>query len=160
MAVKKETSMEDILQFLVIASVIVVGIVRQFKKEAKKNADNRPAMPMPKKENSDNTMPVPESWRKTYGGYIPEGPAEETNPVPTMKREVTQKHKYSPSSKSFLPGEPARTSSYSPVVSPEEQNPPPPSISQSSDIESEYSIQSAEEARKAIVWSEILQRKY
>ena len=39
--------MDDILQFLLIAGIIVIGIVKQFKKEAKKNADNSPAMPMP-----------------------------------------------------------------------------------------------------------------
>ena len=33
-------------------------------------------------------------------------------------------------------------------------------ISQKPETDSEYSIHSAEEARKAIIWSEILQRKY
>ena len=42
--------MDGILQFLLIAGIIVIGIVKQFKKEAKKNADNNPAMPLPEGE--------------------------------------------------------------------------------------------------------------
>ena len=39
--------MDGILQFLLIVGIIVIGVVKQFKKEAKKNAENRPAMPVP-----------------------------------------------------------------------------------------------------------------
>ena len=79
--------MDDILQFLLIAGIIVIGIVKQFKKEAKKNADNSPAMPMPDTDFDDDALPIPESWGKTYGGYIPEGPRPEPKPVSTAKEE-------------------------------------------------------------------------
>ena len=42
--------MDGILQFLLIVGIIVIGVVKQFKKEAKKNAENRPAMPVPEND--------------------------------------------------------------------------------------------------------------
>ena len=97
--------MDDILQFLLIAGIIVIGIVKQFKKEAKKNADNSPAMPMPDTDFDDDALPIPESWGKTYGGYIPEGPQPEPKPVSTAKEE----YQFS-SSKHIFGGDPANTS--------------------------------------------------
>lgn len=126
------------LQFLIIAGAILIGIVREYKKIAKKNAEAKPAMPVPRTESM----------------------AREVHPVPKVKKEVTKKQNHSSSPKAFLAGESAKTSSYTPVVPTEEQVSPAMSTTSYSDSESEYSIQSAEEARKAIIWSEILQRKY
>lgn len=67
--------MDGILQFLLIVGIIVIGVVKQFKKEAKKNAENRPAMPVPENEIDEGALPIPEAWGNTYGGFIPEGPA-------------------------------------------------------------------------------------
>ena len=62
--------MEDVFKFLLVAAVIVIGLVKQFKKEANKNADKSPDIPMPDVDN-----PLPEYWGgDTYGGFIPEGP--------------------------------------------------------------------------------------
>ena len=125
--------MEDVFKFLLVAAVMVIGLVKQFKKEANKNADKSPDIPMPDVDN-----PLPEYWGgDTYGGFIPEGPKPAEKPKPVSK----------PSPSSTLPM----------TVSP----PSPASRPQESDeVTSEYGIHSAEEARKAIIWSEILQRKY
>lgn len=131
--------MEDIFKFLLIAAVIVIGIVKQFKKEAKKNAGSGPVMPIPTEEN-----PLPEQWGgETYGGYIPEGPKEK----PVIK---VEKKKAAPNKS---------TSSNSKTTTTNQNiSPPTPELQENDD--SEFTIHSAEEARRAIVWSEILQRKY
>lgn len=46
--------MEDVFKFLLVAAVIVIGLVKQFKKEANKNADKSPDIPMP---DVDNPLP-------------------------------------------------------------------------------------------------------
>ena len=79
--------MDGILQFLLIAGIIVIGVVKQFKKEAKKNAENRPAMPVPENDIDEGALPIPEAWGNTYGGFIPEGPAPQIPSVPTAKEE-------------------------------------------------------------------------
>ena len=62
--------MEDVFKFLLVAAVIVIGLVKQFKKEANKNADKSPDITLPEVVN-----PLPEYWGgDTYGGFIPEGP--------------------------------------------------------------------------------------
>ncbi|WP_342985031.1 hypothetical protein [Bacteroides uniformis] len=120
--------MEDVFKFLLVAAVIVIGLVKQFKKEANKNADKSPDIPMPDVDN-----PLPEYWGgDTYGGFIPEGPK------PVSKPSAKSKHTS------------IKASPPSPASRPQE----------SDEVTSEYGIHSAEEARKAIIWSEILQRKY
>ncbi len=147
--------MDDILQFLLIAGIIVIGIVKQFKKEAKKNADNKPAMPIPEEDMDDTAMPMPQGWGKTYGGYIPEGPEQELKPAPIAKEE----YQFS-ASKHIFGGDAADAHPQHVTAPPKQKISPPPSTPQNPAIDSEYSIHSAEEARKAIIWSEILQRKY
>ena len=78
--------MDGILQFLLIAGIIVIGIAKQFKKEAKKNADNSPAMPMPDTDFDDDALPIPKGWGETYGGYIPEGPQPEPSLLLQQKK--------------------------------------------------------------------------
>ncbi len=120
--------MEDVFKFLLVAAVIVIGLVKQFQKEANKNADKSPDIPMPDVDN-----PLPEYWGgDTYGGFIPGGPK------PVSKPSAKSKHTS------------IKASPPSPASRPQE----------SDEVTSEYGIHSAEEARKAIIWSEILQRKY
>ena len=126
--------MEDVFKFLLVAAVIVIGLVKQFKKEANKNADKSPDIPMPDVDN-----PLPEYWGgDTYGGFIPEGPKPAEKPKPVSKPSAKSKHTS------------IKASPPSPASRPQE----------SDEVTSEYGIHSAEEARKAIIWSEILQRKY
>lgn len=122
--------MEDIMQFLVIAGIIAFGVYRQFAKDKAKNAEN--AQPMPRPEYEMETPAMPDSPQKR----------------------TPKKQRHHP-----LPQEGVRTT-------------PNPRLHSSSDIataptieveeigDSKYSIHSAEEARRAIIWSEILQRKY
>lgn len=125
--------MEDVFKFLLVAAVIAIGLVKR-KKEANKNADKSPGMPMPDIDN-----PLPEYWGgDTYGGFIPEGPKPAEKPKPVS--EPRAKSKYTS----------IKASPPSPASCPQE----------SDEATSEYGIHSAEEARKAIIWSEILQRKY
>ena len=86
-------SMDGILQFLLIVGIIVIGVVKQFKKEAKKNAENRPAMPVPENDIDESALPIPEAWGNTYGGFIPEGPAPKIPSVPTEKEEQIERIK-------------------------------------------------------------------
>lgn len=126
--------MEDVFKFLLVAAVIATGLIRQFKKEANKNAGKSPGMPMPDVDN-----PLPEDWgRDTYGGFIPEGPKPAEKPKTASK--PSAKAKYTS----------IKASPPCPASRPQE----------SDEATSEYGIRSAEEARKAIIWSEILQRKY
>ncbi|WP_373734734.1 hypothetical protein [Bacteroides heparinolyticus] len=140
--------MEDFFKFLLVMSVIVIGIVKQFKKEAQKNADKKPAMPMP-----EANFPLPEYQNEdTDRDFIPEEP--ETEPEfmhrPSAKPNKQPRHKKQPFQ--------SKTSASSP--SPINASPPPISDPQDCDETSDFGIHSVEEARKAFVWSEILQRKY
>ena len=76
-------------------------------------------------------------------------------PVSTAKEE----YQFS-SSKHIFGGDPANTSPKPITAPPKQKISPPPSVQQKPETDSEYAIHSAEEARKAIIWSEILQRKY
>lgn len=145
--------MDGIIQFLLIVGIIVIGIVKQFKKEAKKNADDRELMPLPEDDMDEDVMPIPEGWDTTYGGFIPKGPKQE--PKPALKEE----YQFS-SSKHIFAGDSANTSTKYAAAQHNQKTSPPATIPTIPNIESEYAITSEEEARKAIVWSEILQRKY
>lgn len=80
--------MEDVFKFLLVAAVIVIGLVKQFKKEANKNADKSPDIPMPDVDN-----PLPEYWGgDTYGGFIPKGPKPAEKPKPVSKPSAKSKH--------------------------------------------------------------------
>ena len=96
--------MEDVFKFLLVAAVIVIGLVKQFKKEANKNADKSPDIPMPDVDN-----PLPEYWGgDTYGGFIPGGPKPAEKPKPVSKPSAKSKHtsiKASPPSPASRPQE-------------------------------------------------------
>ncbi|WP_418698894.1 hypothetical protein [Bacteroides sp.] len=144
--------MEDIFKFLLVAAVIVIGIAKQFKKETKKNDGKKPAMPRPAANS-----PLPEQWGgETYGGYIPQGPGAEVT-LPVEKEKTVAQYKAS-RAKDYGPA--TATSSTINSTSSRQKGSSPPSGLQESEEPSEFSIHSAEEARQAIIWSEILQRKY
>ena len=126
--------MEDIFKFLFVIGIIAIGFVRQARKEAKTSTGNGPAMPM-----SDAESPFPENWNGVpYNGYNPENPGPE---VSAPRKKAAKKHKSAPNH---------------PPVCPNTDNMPP----EPAEASSQFEIHSAEEARKAIIWGEILQRKY
>ena len=121
--------MEDILKFLLIAGILIIGFVKQAKKEAKNTSapprdDND--MPRPHK-----THPLPESWEG-----IPIPPPLQTDNTQAYQTQQTVQHKQSV----------AQT--------------PQTNRAEIQDTSPAIDIQSAEEIRKGIIWSEILQRKY
>ena len=127
--------MEDIFKFLLVIGIIIaIGFVRQARKEAKTSTGNGPAMPMP-----DAESPFPENWNGVpYDGYNPENPGPE---VSAPRKKAAKKHKSAPKQ---------------PPVCPNTDNMSP----EPTEASSQFEIHSAEEARKAIIWGEILQRKY
>lgn len=147
--------MEDVFKFLLVAAFIIIGLARQFKKETGGNAGENPGTPVPDADEHpgtpapdgglslpghrrDNTYRHPED--STYGGYIPESPPPVKKPEPAHRSYAPPKNKRACGKAS-----------------------PPPSASlpqEPDEATSEYGIHSAEEARRAIIWSEILQRKY
>lgn len=117
--------MDGILQFLLIVGIIVIGVVKQFKKEAKKNAENRPAMPVPENDIDESALPIPEAWGNTYGGFIPEGPAPKIPSVPTEKEE----YQFS-ASKHIFGGDSTNTSPKHTTTHPKQKISPPLSTPQ------------------------------
>lgn len=139
--------MEDFLKFLLVAGVIVVGLVKQFKKEAQKNANKRSPMPMPE----EAEVPLPKNWDETFGETM-----EQKSTAQSKKKKETSIFNSSQST-SFVPNNSTGTKSHTNST---QQFISPPDPDQPESEESEFAIQSAEEARRAIVWSEILRRKY
>ena len=136
--------MEDIVKFLLVIGFIIVGIAKQYKKETNKEAESD--MPLP--DAPDEPLPDLQKGDTTYGGYIPEGP----QPVQPIVQPVPKPRKKKGKAKPFLQtSEPSlhSTPAAPPLVEPQAPEEP-----------SEFSIRSAEEARKAIIWSEILNRKH
>ena len=68
--------MEDVFKFLLVAAVIVIGLVKQFKKEANKNADKSPDIPMPDVDN-------PLSYQHEPAESLPE--QHRTCPLPSYR---------------------------------------------------------------------------
>lgn len=136
-------SMEDILKFLLVAGVIIIGFVKQAKKEAKNTS-------APSKEDDDVFQPniphpLPENWEG-----IPVQPLQPTNTA----QKSDKKHRQT--AKPFIPRnyQTKQTGLH---------NEPAPQTSltqKTEDAPPAVNIQSAEEIRKGIIWSEILQRKY
>ena len=137
--------MEDILKFLLIAGILIIGFVKQAKKEAKNTSapprdDND--MPHPHK-----THPLPESWEG-----IPIPPPLQTDN--TQAKEQAHKQKVKP----FIPQnyQTQQTVQHKQSVA----QTPQTTRAETPDTSPAIDIQSAEEIRKGIIWSEILQRKY
>lgn len=122
--------MEDIMQFLVIAGIIAFGVYRQYAKEQAKKSGNEHSMPLPKSEMEAPMMPPPP-------------------PKQTVKKEKQQP----------LPVEGVRTT-HNPRSHNSSNTAAAPPVQKEEAGDNEFSIHSAEEARRAIIWSEILQRKY
>lgn len=123
--------MEEILKFLLIAGVIIIAIIKQVSKSKAEQADKKSHIPVPMPNPTDETgAPVPDQW----GNVL--------TPKKTKKAKATpvQPATPPPAKKKTLP---ATTESE-------------PTLAE----DSEFAIHSAEEARRAIIWSEILNRKY
>lgn len=127
--------MEDILKILFVVGILLYEIVRRIRKE-----DSGQAASLEEDLPEPEDIPVPLDEPDATCVFTPEEeekPADPLPPTPKLQRKKPQT--YQP-----LPDAPA--------------TPPTPDITAAQ--EDEYRILSAEEARKAIIWGEILQRKY
>lgn len=127
--------MEDILKFLFIVGIILIGIVKQVKKEKEKEVSKKtptPTIPSYKDNKKEVFTPVTPTQSKRGKEYPHSSPVKASEnvshyhpisksaPTSTIKENTTQDIKKSP----------------------------------------DFDIHSVDEVRKAIIWSEILQRKY
>lgn len=140
--------MEDVITILIFIGIIVVAIVQRIRKNPGTESTGQPDMPF---GGTDN--PLPENWGgNTYGGFIPEGPEPEVF-IPNRKKKKYQSAKARTSAERNAVSQSSSNIGSQPI-----QEMPPPQAEQ--EEPSEFQINSAEEARRAIIWSEILQRKY
>ena len=141
--------MEDILKFLLVVGVLVLGIARQSAKKTMKDSRPGPDIPTP-----DTGHPQPEPWEDGNSGT--------PRPASTETRGEPAPYAFQPSDTRKQPEGKSRTSRRKPETPPHTAHNVPPQTTDLQEAEqaSEFSIRSAEEARKALVWSEILQRKY
>ena len=147
--------MDDIVKFLFVVAIIAVGIVQQYRKEArKKAAEQRPAPPV-------TSMPWPPETKEademdeTFGGYIPEGPPAAPEPIEeTVAPSTAGKH--------LQPQKAVQPTAYDthtqPTVCGTLAQPTVCDTPAQPETE-DYGIHSVEEARRAVIWSEILKRK-
>ena len=156
--------MEDFLKFLLIAGVILVGIFKEVNKnsKSKKATNKRPVSPMPSPDEiAPNPVPMPETWS------MPKSLDELFQPIPiepaAPKRTSQQVSKKAPKQKKKKE-EVSVAASIAHSAAQDELNNRQSSHyndpHESSDNKEDFTIHSAEEARRAIIWGEILQRKY
>ena len=138
--------MEDIIKFVVIAAVAVISLVGQVRKDARKKARKATGAPRP------YTPPTTDDW---IGGTGPEPHHVPPVPHPPFAGQGQRTPSYHASMADRRPS--------SPRPAPPPAMPQPPMATDTAEYDddgNDYRFHSAEEARKAIVWSEILQRKY
>ena len=128
--------MRDIWEYLLLAGAVGIGIYSEIKKSKAKKSEHHPAMPTPA------TKPI-----STISNKKKEVKQES---VADLKARKEREEKY----KETLPEEGTR-STYSPIVIPKETQSVDANIG-----DNEFAISTPEEARRAIIWSEILQKKY
>ena len=151
--------MEDFLKFLLIAGVILVGIFKEVSKnnKSKKTQNKRPVPPTPSPVEVDpDATPIPEFWgrgSKVLDDFLQSLPVEQPAPKPAPKP-TPKKKKEEISVAASIANSSAQdkrnTKQGSHYDHPETDN----------SNQEDFSIHSEEEARRAIIWGEILQRKY
>lgn len=144
--------MEDFLKFLLIAGVILVGIFKEVNKnsKSKKAKNNRPVPPTPSPvEVAPDATPMPEAWGR------PRSLEELLQPISAEQRTRKPKKKKE---------EVSVAASIANSAAQDERNSRQGAHYNTShdshDNKEDFTIHSAEEARRAIIWGEILQRKY
>ncbi len=147
--------MEDFLKFLLIAGVILVGIFKEVSKnnKSKKTQNKRPVPPTPSPVEVDpDATPIPEFWgrgSKVLDDFLQSLPVEQPAPKPTPKKKK-EEISVAASIANSSAQDKRNTKQGSHYDHPETDN----------SNQEDFSIHSAEEARRAIIWGEILQRKY
>lgn len=146
--------MEDFLKFLLIAGVILVGIFKEVSKnnKSKKTQNKRPVpppAPSPVEVDPDAT-PIPDFWGRSrpMDELLQPIPIEPPAPKPAPKKKKKEEISVAASIANSSAQDKRNTKQGSHYDHPEP------------DGDQDFSIHSVEEARRAIIWGEILQRKY
>lgn len=137
--------MDDFLKFLLIAGVILIGVFREANKNKSKKAQNKhpnPSMP-PTTEAAPDDAPFPTAWEKMI---LPPRRSEQN----ATEKPVTQSQNKNPKKQVTQLAQSPRSHA----------SPGTPSGAEEPQATEDFTIHSAEEARRAIIWGEILQRKY
>ncbi len=159
--------MEDLLRVIFIIAIIGIAIVKGVNKSlktAQPKQDIPPRPPLQPQPQAGGSSPLPEAW----GGLnIPTNPAANPQPQPmesTMRQPVTahQTSYKQPKKQKHRTGEvEAQAKAYrNPVQNRNIASTSSSTSSISHPEEEDFTLRSAEEARRAIIWGEILQRKY
>ena len=156
-----QLKMEDFLKFLLIAGVILVGIFKEVNKnsKSKKAKNNRPVPPTPSPvEVAPDATPMPEAWGR------PRSLEELFQPIPAEQRTRKPKVRQQESKPKKKKEEVSVAASIANSAAQDERNSRQGAHYNTShdshDNKEDFTIHSAEEARRAIIWGEILQRKY
>ncbi|MDD3036473.1 ferrichrome ABC transporter substrate-binding protein [Bacteroides sp.] len=149
--------MEDIFKFLLLGGVIIISIVRSLKKAAASTEDQRPSTPkQPTVETVPDAVPIPEVWGKIFSpkDIFQSATEMKESTSSSQKQKNQKKHMLQSGSGNNVVKQNAESQSDIPHTSSS------PVSQELSDSKEDFTIHSAEEARRAIIWGEILQRKY
>ncbi|WP_288360538.1 ferrichrome ABC transporter substrate-binding protein [uncultured Bacteroides sp.] len=147
--------MEDFLKFLLIAGVILVGIFKEVSKnsKSKKATDKRPVPPIPSPtEIEPDAVPMPEAWGKIELPIPKKSSKQASRHAPKQQQQKKKREEVS------VAASLANSAAQDELNSRQGSHFNTPN--ESSDNNGDFTIHSAEEARRAIIWGEILQRKY
>ena len=147
--------MEDFLKFLLIAGVILVGIFKEVSKnsKSKKATDKRPVPPISSPtEIEPDAVPMPEAWGKIELPIPKKSSKQASRHAPTQQQQKKKREEVS------VAASLANSAAQDELNSRQGSHFNTPN--ESSDNNGDFTIHSAEEARRAIIWGEILQRKY
>lgn len=146
--------MEDIFKTLLVVAFLVIGVISQIQKDAKKKTKSRPAV-SPKEDGAAGDpydAPLPENWGKGHS-WIPEAePEEEIPSAPVVEKKAASPRHPSAPSRPFSPSGveevPSRRSTDASAILPPSSDEEHPAVD----------IRSVEEVRRGIIWSVILKR--
>lgn len=143
--------MEDVLKILLIVGVIFIGIINEAtKKKAKTNSSKPQVPPVPKTKPQAGSLT--EAWEQIF---IPETtPAQVPAKKPASSPSSNKKNNLQRE-----PMKPAKASERTTLTDNRLIAPPPEPLQEPEEKE-DFGIHSAEEARRAIILGEILQRKF
>ena len=147
--------MADFLKFLLIAGVILVGIFKEVSKnsKSKKATDKRPVPPISSPtEIEPDAVPMPEAWGKIELPIPKKSSKQASRHAPKQQQQKKKREEVS------VAASLANSAAQDELNSRQGSHFNTPN--ESSDNNGDFTIHSAEEARRAIIWGEILQRKY
>ncbi|EJW90873.1 hypothetical protein EVA_21033 [gut metagenome] len=157
----------DLKLFLIMA-VILIGIFKEVKKVSKSSqtGNSSPDFPNPLPDATEES-PMPEAWNlpkpfeqvpmPTPKRTTPKAfPADTETEYPVFQRRKNKKNR----AQHAMSQKDNPQTVHQPLAPPTEIPATTKTETETAGYEEDFQIRSAEEARKAIIWGEILQRKY